>query len=174
GAGRSGTPREGAVADPRSIALDQPRAVALSGSSLFIATTGDNRIWKYDLGAPGIQLLAGSGRLAVTDGTGVGASFAEPVALAAVQQAPYVCDGAGAPMRGVNLRSGGVAALVGEDQWQVGNADGARTDARLQQPQAIALDPDLPVLWIADGGNDSLRCLRLGGGQLSTIDLPQR
>jgi hypothetical protein len=32
----------------------------------------------------------------------------------------------------------------------------------------------MPVLWIADGGNDALRCLRLGGGQLSTIDLPQR
>ena len=174
GAGRAGTPNAGAIGDPRSVALDQPRAVTLSGSSLFIATTGDNRIWKYDLGAPGIELLAGSGELAVADGTGVAAAFAEPVALAAVQQALYVCDAAGSSIRSVNVRSGAVSTLVGQDPWQFGETDGARTEARLQQPQAIALDPDAPLLWIADSGNDALRCLRLGGGELSTFELPQR
>ena len=174
GAGRSGTPREGAITDPRAVPLDQPRAVAISGSALFVATTGANRIWKYDLGAPGIGLVAGSGRLSVSDGTGVGAAFAEPVALAAVQQVLYVCDAAGSAIRSVNVRSGAVSTLLGQDQWQFGNADGARTEARLQQPLAIALDPDSPLLWIADGGNDALRCLRLGGGDLSTIELPQR
>jgi hypothetical protein len=174
GAGRHGTPREGAISDPRSVVLDQPRAVALSGSALFIATTGDNRIWKYDLGAPALELVAGSGRLAVADGNGVGAAFAEPVALAAVQQALYVCDAAGSAIRSVNVRTGAVSTLVGQDPWQFGHADGARTEAKLQQPQAIALDPDAPLLWIADGGNDALRCLRLGGGELTTVQLPQR
>ena len=174
GAGRAGTPNEGAIGDPRAVALDQPRAVTLSGSSLFIATTGDNRIWKYNLGAPGIELLAGSGELAVVDGTGTAAAFAEPVALAAVQQALYVCDAAGSSIRSVNVRSGAVSTLVGQDPWQFGDTDGARTEARLQQPQAIALDPDAPLLWIADSGNDALRCLRLGGGELSTFELPQR
>jgi len=174
GAGRAGTPGEGLIRDPRAVALDQPRAVALSGSSLFIATTGDNRLWKYDLGNPGLELVAGSGRLAVADGSGVGAAFAEPVALAAVQQVLYVCDAAGSAIRSVNARTGAVSTLVGQDQWQYGDADGARTEARLQQPLAIALDPDAPVLWIADGGNDALRRLRLGGGELTTVELPQR
>src|SRR5690606_27426859 len=66
------------------------------------------------------------------------------------------------------------STLVGLDQWQYGNADGVRTEARLQQPLAIALDPDSPQLWIADSGNDALRCLRLGGGEVSTAELPQR
>ncbi|TYT24811.1 redoxin domain-containing protein [Luteimonas viscosa] len=174
GAGRAGTPAEGAIRDPRAVALDQPRAVALSGSALFIATAGDNRLWKYDLGAPGLQLVAGSGKLAVVDGKGLGASFAEPVSLAAVQQVLYVCDAAGSAIRSVNVRSGAVSTLVGVDQWQYGNADGVRTEARLQQPLAIALDPDSPQLWIADSGNDALRCLRLGGGEVSTAELPQR
>jgi streptogramin lyase len=91
-----------------------------------------------------------------------------------VQQVLYVCDAAGSAIRSVNVRSGAVSTLVGQDQWQYGNTDGARTDARLQQPLAIALDPDSPLLWIADGGNDALRCLRLGGGELSTVELPQR
>jgi len=43
----------------------------------------------------------------------------------------------------------------------------------LQEPQAIALDPDSPVLWIADSGNNVLRTLRLGGGELDTLALAQ-
>ena len=174
GAGRAGTPEEGPVGDPRMVALDQPRAVSLATGSLFIATAGDNRVWRFDLGAPALSLLAGSGRLAVADGTGVTASFAEPSSLASVQQVVYVCDAAGSAIRSANARSAQVATLVGGDAWSHGNADGARASARLQQPQAIALDPASPVLWIADSGNDSLRSLRLGGGELTTVELPQR
>src|SRR3546814_2477353 len=82
-------------------------------------------------------------------------------------------DAAGSAIRSVNARSGQVTTLLGQDTWNFGKADGARVEARLQQPQAIALDPDAPVLWIADSGNDALRTLRLGGGELATFELPQ-
>lgn len=174
GAGRPGAPDEGTIGDPRAVALDQPRAVVLVGDALLIACCGDNRIWKYDLGKHDLSLVAGSGALAVADGAGAEAAFAEPVALAAVQQRVYVCDGAGSAIRTLNLRSRQVATLVGEDPWNYGCTDGVRSDARLQDPQAIALDPDAPLLWIADCGNDQLRSLRLGGGELATYALPQR
>ena len=86
----------------------------------------------------------------------------------------YVCDGAGSAIRTLNERTGQVSTLVGHDPWQHGRTDGARHDARLQDPQAVALDPDAPLLWIADTGNDALRTLRLGGGELATWSLPQR
>ncbi|MCD9027737.1 redoxin domain-containing protein [Luteimonas sp. BDR2-5] len=174
GAGRPGETCEGPLGDPRAVALDQPRAIALSGDKLFIATAGDNRIWKLDLGNPAISLLAGNGVLGVNDGPSASASFAEPAALACVQQTLYVCDAAGSAIRSVHLRTGQVSTLLGADAWEFGRVDGPRTDARLQHPQAIALAPDAPVLWIADSGNDSLRQLRLGGGELATFDLPQR
>lgn len=174
GAGRPGEPTVGPVTDPRVIALDQPRDIAINAGSMYIATAGDNRIWAYDLGKREIQLLAGSGALGVTDGKGAKAAFAEPVGLASVQQVLYVCDGVGSAIRSINTRSGQVTTLLGEDAWHHGQADGVRTQALLQQPQAVALDPDAPVLWIADAGNDALRRLRLGGGELSTFDLPQR
>lgn len=174
GAGRPGTPAEGPVSDPRMVPLDQPRAVSLAAGNLFIATAGDNRVWRFDLGAPALSLVAGSGELAVVDGVGAEAAFAEPSSLASVQQAVYVCDATGSAIRSANARSGTVATLVGQDACSHGNADGARSTARLQQPQAIALDPGAPVLWIADSGNDCLRALRLGGGELSTVPLPQR
>lgn len=173
GTGRPGPPVEGLVAEPQSIALDQPRAVTLAGDLLLIACCGDNRIWQYDLGARMLRLAAGSGALAVHDGAGDEAAFAEPVALVAVQQRVYVCDGAGSAIRSLNVRNRQVSTLVGQDAWNHGHADGARSDARLQNPLALALDPDAPLLWIADAGNDLLRTLRLGGGELGTYPLSQ-
>ena len=173
GAGRPGDPVAGPVSDPRSVALNQPRAVVLADDILLIACSGDNRVWFYDLGKGTLELAAGSGMLQVCDGSGDQAAFAEPVGMAAVQQRAYICDGAGSAIRTLNLRTHEVTTLVGEDPWHFGSNDGARSVARLQDPQAVALDPDAPVLWIADSGNDQLRMLRLGGGELGTYPLPQ-
>lgn len=175
GAGRPGTPTECTVNDPRAIALDHPRGVAVSPSNIVcISTAGDNRIWAYDLGDRSLRLLAGSGAMTLLDGEGPAAGFVGPGALALVQQILYVCDEAGSAIRSVHLRSRQVTTLVGQGAWRFGNIEGSRTDALLQQPQAIALDGKAPVLWVADSGNDQLRTLRLGGGELSTISLPQR
>ena len=173
GTGQPGHPVEGPVSEPSAVSLDQPCAVVVAGDALIIACRGDNRIWQYDLGARTLQLAAGSGELAIRDGVGDEAAFAEPVALAAVQQLIYVCDGAGSAIRSVNVRNRQVSTLVGQDPWNHGRADGIRSEAQLQDPQAIALDPDAPLLWIADCGNDLLRTLRLGGGELATYPLPQ-
>jgi sugar lactone lactonase YvrE len=173
GSGQPGAPVEGTVAEPRTVSLDHPCAMALTDDTLLIACSGDNRIWEYDLGSRDLQLAAGSGELAVTDGVGEEAAFAEPVALAAVRQLLYVCDGAGSAIRSLNVRTRQVTTLLGRDGWHHGHADGTRTEALLQHPQAIALDPDAPLLWIADSGNNALRTLRLGGGQLETCKLSQ-
>lgn len=175
GAGRFGQPVEGVVNDPRSVVLDQPRALAVSpNNALCIATAGDNRIWTYDLSTRTLKLLAGSGAMLPADGEGGDAGFVGPTALAMVQQILYVCDEAGSAVRSVNLNTRKVSTLVGQDAWRFGSLDGSRTEALLQQPQAIALDGASPVLWIADSGNDQLRTLRLGGGELTTVNLPQR
>ena len=107
------------------------------------------------------------------DGAGEAAAFAQPVALAAVQQMVYVCDAAGSAIRSMQLRDHAVQTLLGQGAFAFGHVDGPRNIAQLQDPQAIALDPDAPLLWIADAGNDRLRSLRLGGGDLSTHMLPQ-
>jgi streptogramin lyase len=66
-----------------------------------------------------------------------------------------------------------VQTLIGQGLYEFGDQDGQRRDARLQYPLALALDPTSPVLWIADSYNGCLRRLRLGGGDVSTHDLPQ-
>lgn len=174
GNGRAGEPVEGVVANARDVALNQPQSVFATDSEVHLALAGDNRIWTYGLGRGELSCRAGSGQLEVRDGSGSMAAFAQPVALAAVQQMLYVCDALGSAVRSLQLRNNVVQTLVGQGPWDFGDADGRRENARLQNPQAIALSPDSPLLWIADTGNGTLRTLRLGGGEVATVPLSRR
>ena len=174
GNGRAGQPVEGVVRAPRDVALNQPAAVAATDKQLFLALAGDNRIWGFDPGKHKLEALGGSGQLDLRDGTGAMAAFAQPASLAVVQQTLYVCDALGSAVRSLQVRSGLVQTLVGQGLWESGDADGPRERARLQYPQAIALDAaGSPLLWIADTGNGRLRTLRLGGGEVATVELPR-
>ncbi|MBO9717155.1 MAG: redoxin domain-containing protein [Pseudoxanthomonas sp.] len=174
GTGRPGDPVEGPVNPSARSPLNHPLALAVAGNQVHIASAGDNRIWSCDLGRTELHLRAGSGRLEMRDGNAMMAAFAQPAGLAAVQQALYVCDALGSAVRSLQLRTDLVQTLVGQGLWEFGDADGPRSSARLQHPLGIALSADAPLLWIADSGNGMLRTLRLGGGELSTVELPRR
>lgn len=174
GNGRAGEPVEGVVDVARNVALNQPQALVVNNNQIFMAMAGDNRLWSYDLGTRELRPRAGSGQLEVRDGSGAMAAFAQPASLASVHQTVYVCDAVGSAVRSMQLRGDVVQTLVGQGPWVFGTADGPRDAARLQHPQAIALAPDAPVMWIADSGNGSLRTLRLGGGDVTTMALPRR
>lgn len=173
GNGRAGEPAEGEVSVPRNVPLNQPQSLVVANNQVYLAMAGDNRVWSYDLGTRELRSRAGSGQLDVRDGSGPMAAFAQPAGLAAVHQTLYVCDAVGSAVRSLQLRTDTVQTLVGQGVWVFGAEDGPRDTARLQHPQAIALSPDAPVMWIADSGNGSLRTLRLGGGELTTVTLPR-
>lgn len=174
GTGRAGDPVEGPLAQPWDSPLNHPADIVVADNQIHIAMSGDNHIWSYELGSRALRWRAGAGPIEVRDGSGHLAAFAQPSGLAAVQQVLYVCDALGSAVRSMQLRGDLVQTLVGQGTWEFGDVDGPRSRARLQYPQAIALSPDSPVLWIADTGNGCLRTLRLGGGELSTVALPRR
>jgi len=174
GNGRPGQPVEGPVGQAMAVSLNHPVGLAFGDNQLHVAMAGDNRIWSYHLGQRSLSWRAGSGVIDERDGGGHLAAFAQPTALASVQQVLYVADALGSSIRCLQLRDELVQTLVGQGMWQHGAADGPRAQASLQFPQAIALSPDAPVLWIADTGNGCLRTLRLGGGELQTPPLPRR
>lgn len=174
GTGKPGEPVEGVLAQAWSSPLHHPSAVATVDNQLLLALAGDNRIWSYDLGSRKLAWRAGSGAIELRDGGGHMAAFAQPVGLAVVQQTLYVCDALSSSLRSMQLRGDLVQTVVGQGMWQHGQADGPRDKALLQFPLAVAMAPDSPYLWIADAGNGSLRRLRLGGGQLSTVELPRK
>ncbi|KAF1708322.1 hypothetical protein CSC70_13195 [Pseudoxanthomonas kalamensis DSM 18571] len=173
GSGKPGATTEGRIDNPRAVALDHPTGLVATNSELYLVQSGANSIWRYDLGTHVIDRLAGSGQLGMRDGLGGMASFAQPAGLALVQQALYVSDALGSAIRSLQLRNQTVQTLVGRGIWEFGQQDGSREQALMQYPQGIALNPGAPQLWIVDAGNGSLRSLRLGGGVVSTVDLPR-
>ena len=175
GNGSSGPLREGLVSSPSAVSLETPLGLALSENTLYFVTGGDNRVWSYDLDTRRITRCAGNGSIDSRDGFSRFAAFSQPVALAGRQQMLYVCDALGSSIRLFQRRDEQIQSLVGgqRGRWEFGHEDGARMSAQLQYPQGIALDPQSPYLWIADTGNQCLRRLRLGGGDLVTVDLPR-
>jgi hypothetical protein len=172
GSGRPGQPKEGHYTQPDECPLNQPWTVAGVNDRLYVATAGGNQVWEYDLGKQLMRFIAGTGELGTADGPGRNAQFAHPAALALVQQTLYVADAASSSVRSISLQQALVQTLVGQGLYEFGDADGPRGEARLQYPLAIALDPSAPVLWIADAYNGTLRKLRLGGGEVTTQELP--
>lgn len=174
GNGRAGHPAGEMQGLPADMPLNAPWGLAGAFDKLYIAMPGLQQVWEFDLGRRSLKPIAGSGKLALIDGAGSSAGFAQPSALALVQQTLYVADSAGSAIRSIHLANGGVQTLVGHSPFDFGDQDGTRSAARLQHPLALALDPRSPLLWIADTYNDALKTLRLGGGDLRRFELNYR
>lgn len=172
GNGRVGQPREGGVDTPASVCLNQPWDVVVGKDRLFIALAGCNQIWDYDLKQKKLHCLAGSGELGIADGPARTSFLAHPAGLALVEQNLYFADSASSAVRVVHLANNAVETLVGQGLYEFGLQNGIRSEARLQYPLAVALDPQSPVLWVADAYNQRLRRLRLGGGEMLEHELP--
>src|SRR3546814_11040292 len=101
---------------------------------MHIATAGDNRTWPYNLGKRELRLLAGSGALGVSDGTGNRASFAHPAGPATVPQMLYACAAEGSAIRTVNAPSRHVTTRPGQAQSTSRNAAGPPPERRTTHP----------------------------------------
>ena len=154
GNGRPGSTAEGTPESPQSVTLNQPWAVVGANDHLYIA-------------------MAGSGDLGIADGPGRSVLMGQPAGLALVQQNLYVVDAATSAIRAIQLASSTVQTLVGQGLYEFGDDNGQRREARMQYPLSLALDPQSPVLWVADAYNRSLRRLRLGGGEMVKHDTPE-
>lgn len=174
GKGRSGMPQ--AVADVRgsNVLLDQPWGVAGNFDRLHVSMAASNQIWELDLTSFAFRPLAGSGRLALTDGNGALAGFAQPAGLALAQHTLYICDSQASAVRSLHLGSGAVQTLIGHGLFEFGNEEGDRDSARLQYPLGVAVDPVAPMLWIADTYNDAIGAWHLEGGGLVRFPFAHR
>ena len=169
GQGSPGAPQAVANFRESPVHLDRPSGLAANFDRIYIAMAGSNQIWEADLTRFAFRPIAGSGRLALADGAGALAAFAQPAGLAVLQHALYVADSQASALRSLHLGSGVVQTLIGLGLFDFGEANGKRPTARLQYPVGIALDPKSPALWVADCYNDSIAMLRLGTGELTHL-----
>ena len=157
--------------EPTKIAMSAPTDVAAVGDIIYVAVSGQNQIWQYNLNTNKLVALAGSGKLGIEDGAGVGASFAQPVSLSVIGQQLIVVDSAASAIRALRLLDNRVSTLVGKGLYEFGDAPGKPDDARLQNPLAACVDAR-GLVFIADSYNGKIKALNLRTTELRTLNLP--
>ena len=157
--------------EPTKIAMSSPSDVAAVGDILYLAVSGQNQIWQFNLNTNKLVAQAGSGKLALEDGAGVAASFAQPVSLSSIGQQLFVVDSAASAIRALRLSDNRVTTFVGKGLYDFGDVPGKPDVARLQNPLAACVDAR-GLVFIADSYNGKIKALNLRTTDVRTLNLP--
>ncbi len=145
-----------------------PGGLAATASALFLADEENNTIRKIDLASDTVSTYAGVYEVGdSTDGPLSVARFREVQGLALLGDDLYVSDTDNQTLRHIAISTGTVTTIAGV-VGMVGTTDGASSDARFNQPKAIALDGN-GNLFILDSGNARVRKLVLASSTISTV-----
>ena len=159
--------------DPNKVSMSAPTAVVGAGEKVYFVVSGQNQLWQLDLVRNRLSVLAGNGQLALADGDGVAASFAQPSGLCVIGQQLVVADAAASAIRLVRLIDNRVSTLVGSGLYDFGDVPGKRESARLQHPLDVCADPR-GLIFVADSYNGKIKALNMRSGELRALNLPYR
>ena len=148
-----------AQAEPDGLCF--PWDLAYRNGALYIAMAGSHQIRKFTLNNQTLTAYAGQALAGLVDGPVRGACFAQPMGVALYNEHLFIADTANATIRMVRLQNDIVATIVGSTSGEPGDREGLGSEARLQYPAGIAIDPARELLWIADSYNGKLKLLSL-------------
>jgi DNA-binding beta-propeller fold protein YncE len=163
----------------RSTPLSSPWDLALLDRVLYIAMAGTHQIWTLDLDRGTVAPFAGTGREGLLDGSNAEAWFAQSSGLAILDGHLYVADSEVSAVRDIDLKTGRVTTVVGEDLFVFGDRDGDGDVVRLQHPLGITGRDR--TLFVADSYNNKVKRLDperravvswLGNGMAGKADGP--
>ncbi len=149
--------RPGMGGPGRSTPLSSPWDLALEDRILYIAMAGTHQIWTLDLDRDTVAPFAGTGREGLLDGSKAEAWFAQSSGLTILNGHLYVADSEVSAVRDIDLESGVVTTLVGEDLFVFGDQDGEAEVVRLQHPLGITGHGG--TLFVADSYNNKVKRL---------------
>ena len=141
----------------RSTPLSSPWDLALEDRILYIAMAGTHQIWTLDLDRGTVSPFAGTGREGLLDGPKDEAWFAQSSGLAILNGHLYVADSEVSAVRDIDLDTGAVTTVVGEDLFVFGDQDGEGDAVRLQHPLGITGHDG--SLFVADSYNNKVKRL---------------
>lgn len=144
--------------NPKDVCLNYPTGLAAKDSTLYISMTGQNQIWALDLNDNVLSLVAGNGTIGRLDGEPLEASFYSPRQLTLVDEALLISDSENCLIRSYHLLKKTVVTLCGTE---AGQKTGNFSEAALRYPQGMAYDAENELLWLADSGNQNLKCLEM-------------
>ena len=135
-------------------------AVIPSSGMIVVADTFNNRIRLVNPASGVVTTLAGSGNYDFADGTGTGASFRRPGAVAVTSTGDIiVSDSDNHRIRLVTL-AGVVTTLAGSGNYDF--ADGTGAGASFRLPRGLAVT-STGVIVVADAENNRIRLVTLAG-----------
>src|SRR5229473_337254 len=149
--------RPGMGGPGRSTPLSSPWDLALDDRILYIAMAGTHQIWTLDLDRDTVAPFAGTGREGLLDGAKAEAWFAQSSGLTILNGHLYVADSEVSAVRDIDLESGVVTTLVGEDLFVFGDQDGEAEVVRLQHP--LGITGHHGILFVADSYNNKVKRL---------------
>ena len=149
----------------RSTPLSSPWDLALVERVLYIAMAGTHQIWTLDLDDRTVARFAGTGREGLLDGPKAQAWFAQSSGLTILDGHLYVADSEVSAVRDIDLKTGRVTTLVGEDLFVFGDQDGEGDAVRLQHPLGITSNDS--TLFVADSYNNKVK--RLDPGRRAVV-----
>jgi sugar lactone lactonase YvrE len=147
-----------------SAQFNLPRSVATDGTNVYVSDA-NSTIRQVSIASGAVITLAGAaGVRGSQDGGGADARFNQPRGLVAQGSSVYVVDQGNSTIRRI---SDGVVTTLAGAAGQPGSADGVGAAARFNIPRGIASDGT--SLYLADGGNFTIRRIDPASGTVSTI-----
>ena len=127
---------------------------------MWLALREGNAIYKLDLNAGTIHLVAGTGAQGFKDGPAKEATLSGPKGISVGPDGNvYFADTESHTIRRVNPKSGTVETIIGTGQRGDG-PDGDPLQCKLARPHGIFLAAD-GTIYIGDSENNRLRALKL-------------
>ena len=149
-----------------------PSGIAISGTTLYIADTGNNRIRTVAIGATAadttVGTLAGSGAEGTTDAVGAAAQFDTPTGVAVIGTTLYVADNQNHRIRSVDISSGTTRGTV---QTLAGSTygvdDGVGTNAKFAKP--LSMTASGTTLYVTGQAGHVIRAIEIASKRVSTL-----
>lgn len=160
--------------------FSNPHGMTIVNGDIYIADRSNNRIRKYIVGTNTTSTFAGEGSPGTSDGTGLASRFNAPQAITTDGVNLYVIESPSAApgsLRKIEIATGNVTTIAGDGSLTGGAAcpgaaqtnckDGSGRQAVFGDANGIAYHNG--YLYIAEYGNNRLRRMNLGTGQVDTI-----
>lgn len=164
-AGDGGPAEKALLNNPFDVAFDRQ-------GNLFLSDTFNQRIRRVDARTGIITTIAGNGRKGFSGdgGPAIDASLDEPYGIAIDAKANlYFADRLNHRVRRVDLRTGLISTVAGNNSKIFAGDGGPASQACLAEPNSVGLDPQGRRLFIADVADHRLRMVDLASGTISTF-----